>query len=121
MNSEYESVWNETFVSSRKFPEETEEKPRSRSRVLNPIFSEYCVQSATTSGPALSLLSVLNDMKKSAIKYSSIYLQPGYCLMWEGQLEDACYCFGFSVFNSEIDSSQLFSPPAAFPRSPRHI
>ena len=80
MNGEFESVWKEAFVTSGKFSEETEEnheKPqyiRSLSRGLKPRFSEYCVQSTATSSPALFLLSGVNDMKRSALRYSFINL-----------------------------------------------
>jgi hypothetical protein len=82
MNGELESVWMEVSVTSKE-TEENHQNPqyiRSRRRGLKPRFSEYGVQSATTSGAALFLLSVVNDMKKSALKYTSfINLQPGYC------------------------------------------
>jgi hypothetical protein len=74
LNSELEIVWKEAFVTSWKFYEENERGKKPRQSSVYPVsepraeiyrIRRTCrVQLAATSGPALVLLSVVNDVRE---------------------------------------------------------
>jgi hypothetical protein len=113
---------------AEKFSEETEENHEKT--LLYPVLEPSIVAEIFRirrpvgrdfrSGPVFIICCKRHE-KKFALKYSCIYLAARMLLMCEGRLQDACYCFGFSIFISKIDRPQFCcTPTLAVPRSPRH-